>query len=143
MPDIETAELARLYEAKGLTADEADLVARRLMQDPEHALDTKIREDLGLDPSDLGSPTGAAGSSFVAFGVGAFIPLAPFLVASGPNAVVVSVLLALGALFAVGAAVSLLTGRGMLFSGSRQVAIGGVAALVTFIVGSLIPVDLP
>ena len=66
-------------------------MARRLMQDPEHALDTKIREELGLDPSELGSPTGAAASSFVAFAVGAFIPLAPFLVASGPSAVVVSV----------------------------------------------------
>ena len=91
MPEVETAELARLYQAKGLTAEEADLVARRLMQDPEHALDTKIREELGLDPSELGSPTGAAMSSFVSFAVGAFIPLAPFLLASGPGAVVASI----------------------------------------------------
>jgi vacuolar iron transporter family protein len=143
MPEVETAELARLYRAKGLTAEEADLVARRLMQDPEHALDTKIREELGLDPSELGSPTGAATSSFISFGVGAFIPLAPFLLASGPVAVILSVTLALASLFAVGAAVSFLTGRGTVFSGLRQVAIGGVAALVTFVVGSLIPVDLP
>jgi vacuolar iron transporter family protein len=143
MPEVETAELARLYQRKGLTAEEADLVARRLMQDPEHALDTKIREELGLDPSELGSPTGAAMSSFVSFAVGAFIPLAPFLLAAGPGAIVVSMTLALASLFAVGAAVSLLTGRGMIFSGLRQVGIGGIAALVTYIVGSLIPVDLP
>jgi VIT1/CCC1 family predicted Fe2+/Mn2+ transporter len=143
MPDVEMAELARVYEAKGLTAKEADLVARRLMQDPDHALDTKIREELGLDPSELGSPTGAAMSSFISFAAGAFIPLGPFLFASGPGAVVVSVTLALTALFAVGAGVSLLTGRGMVFSGLRQVAIGGIAALVTYMVGSLIPVDLP
>ena len=143
MPEVEQAELATLYRAKGLTREEADLVASRLMQDPEHALDTKIREELGLDPSELGSPTGAAWSSFVAFAVGASIPLAPFLVTSGTGAMVASIVLALGSLFAVGAAVSFLTGRGLVFSGARQVAIGGVAALVTYIVGSLIPVELP
>jgi VIT1/CCC1 family predicted Fe2+/Mn2+ transporter len=142
MPEVEQAELSRIYQAKGLTREEGDLVARRLMQDPEHALDTKIREELGLDPSELGSPTGAAGSSFVAFAIGAVIPLVPFLVTTGTTAIIVSVVLALTSLFIVGAAVSFLTGRSLLFSGARQVAIGGVAALVTYVVGSFLPVDL-
>jgi VIT1/CCC1 family predicted Fe2+/Mn2+ transporter len=139
-PEKEKDELAALYRAKGLADDEADLVARRLMQDPEHALDTKIREELGLDPDELGSPWGAAGYSFVAFGAGALVPLAPFLVASGMTATLVAVFLALSSLFVVGALVSLLTGRSLIFSVLRQVAIGGAAALVTYLVGSVIGV---
>ncbi len=140
MPEKETQELAALYRAKGLAEEEAQLVATRLMQDPEHALDTKIREELGLDPDELGSPWGAAGYSFAAFGTGAFIPLAPFLLTEGLAAIGSSVILALAALFIVGALVSLLTGRSLLFSGFRQVGIGGAAALVTYIVGSIIGV---
>ena len=141
-PDRERDELAALYRSKGLSDDEAELVASRLMQDPEHALDTKIREELGLDPDELGSPWGAATYSFLAFGLGAFVPLAPFLVASGMAATVTAVTLALVSLFIVGALVSLLTGRGLLFSGLRQVGIGGAAALVTYIVGSIIGVSV-
>jgi VIT1/CCC1 family predicted Fe2+/Mn2+ transporter len=140
MPEKETEELAALYRSKGLSEDEADLVASRLMQDPEQALDTKIREELGLDPDELGSPWGAAGYSFAAFAVGAVIPLAPFLLTEGAAAIVLSTILALTALFIVGALVSLLTGRGLLYSGLRQVGIGGAAALVTYIVGSIIGV---
>lgn len=140
-PDQEREELAALYRAKGLSDEEADLVARRLMQDPAHALDTKIREELGLDPDELGSPWGAAIYSFLAFSFGAVVPLAPFLLTEGVTAIVIAVVLALGSLFVVGALVSLLTGRGLLFSGLRQVFIGGAAALVTFIVGSLIGVS--
>lgn len=142
MPQKETEELAALYRAKGLSALEADMVAARLMQDPEKALDTKIREELGLDPDELGSPWGAAAYSFASFGLGAVIPLAPFLLTEGLAAIAISVLLALAALFIVGALVSLLTGRSLLFSGVRQVGIGGAAALVTYIVGSLIGVTV-
>jgi VIT1/CCC1 family predicted Fe2+/Mn2+ transporter len=141
-PEKEQDELAALYRSKGLSDDEADLVASRLMQDPEHALDTKIREELGLDPDELGSPWGAAGYSFVAFGAGAFVPLAPFLVASGMAATATAVTLALVSLFVVGALVSLLTGRSLIFSGLRQVAIGGAAALITYLVGSIIGVSV-
>jgi VIT1/CCC1 family predicted Fe2+/Mn2+ transporter len=137
-PDQEREELAALYRTKGLSDEESELVATRLMQDPAKALDTKIREELGLDPNELGSPWGAAGYSFVAFALGAFVPLAPFLVASGSAASIAAVTLALTALFVVGAVVSLLTGRGLLFSGVRQVGIGGAAALVTYVVGSVI-----
>ena len=142
MPEKEKEELAALYRSKGLSAEEAELVSERLMQDPEAALDTKIREELGLDPDELGSPWGAAASSFAAFAVGAIIPLAPFLMTSGTAAIVISSTLALVSLFIVGALVSLLTGRGLLFSGLRQCAIGGGTALVTFIVGSIIGVSV-
>lgn len=142
MPEKETQELAAVYRSKGLTEEESQLVASRLMQDPEHALDTKIREELGLDPDELGSPWGAAAYSFASFAIGAVIPLAPFLLTDGLAAVALSVALALTALFIVGALVSLLTGRGLLFSGFRQVGIGGAAALVTYIVGSLIGVSV-
>jgi len=140
MPEKEREELAALYRSKGLSEEEADMVAARLMQDPEAALDTKIREELGLDPDELGSPWGAALYSFGAFALGAIIPLAPFLLTEGLAAIVISVVLALIALFVVGALVSLLTGRGLLFSGLRQVGIGGAAAAVTFVVGSIIGV---
>ncbi len=142
MPEQEREELAALYRAKGLSAEEAELVSTRLMQDPEAALDTKIREELGLDPDELGSAWGAAGSSFAAFALGAIIPLVPFLLLSGTIAIVLSASLALVALFIVGALVSLLTGRSLLFSGLRQCFIGGGTALVTFIVGSIIGVSV-
>jgi len=142
MPEVEQAELAAIYRAKGLPPDEAAMVAARLMEDPEHALDTKIREELGLDPDELGSASGAAGSSFVAFAAGAVVPLVPFLVLDGAAAIVASFGLAVAALFLVGAGVSLLTGRGLLFSGLRQVLIGSAAAVVTYLVGSLIGVQV-
>ena len=142
MPEVEEKELAALFRSKGLPHDEADLVARRLMEDPEKALDTKIREELGLDPDELGSPWGAAGYSFAAFALGALVPVAPFLVTEGLAAITLSVLLALTSLFIVGALVSLLTGRSLLFSGFRQVGIGGAAALVTFLVGTVIGVSV-
>jgi VIT1/CCC1 family predicted Fe2+/Mn2+ transporter len=142
MPEHEERELAALYRRKGLPAEEAALVAHRLMADPEHALDTKIREELGLDPDELGSPWAAAAYSFASFALGAFVPLAPFLVSVGSVAIAASVTLALTSLFIVGALVSLLTGRGLLFSGFRQVAIGGAAALVTYVVGTLIGVTV-
>lgn len=142
MPEKEREELAALYRTKGLSEEEADMVSTRLMQDPEAALDTKIREELGLDPDDLGSPWGAAGSSFAAFAIGAVIPLAPFLATSGTAAIAISATLALIALFVVGALVSLLTGRSLLYSGIRQCLIGGGTAVVTFIVGSFLGVTV-
>jgi VIT1/CCC1 family predicted Fe2+/Mn2+ transporter len=117
-------------------------VADHLMEDPETALDTMVREELGLDPDELGSPWGAAWSSFVAFGIGALVPLIPFLLGVGLNALVASLVLSFAALFAVGAAVSLVTGRNLMFSGARQVVIGAIAAGVTYVVGTLIGVNI-
>jgi vacuolar iron transporter family protein len=142
MPDEELAELAAVYRAKGFTAEEAEAIAQRLFADPEHALDTLIREELGLDPDELGSPIKAAAGSFAAFAIGAAIPVIPFLFGSGPTVVITSVVLSLAAMFAVGVGVSLLTGRGAIFSGLRQVAIGAAAAGVTFLVGRLIGVTV-
>jgi VIT1/CCC1 family predicted Fe2+/Mn2+ transporter len=142
MPEEEEAEMAALYRAKGFKEDEAKAIAHRLFENPELALDQLIREELGLDPDELGSPLGAAGGSFLAFALGAFVPVLPYLLLTGTTAFVVSIVLSLAALFLVGAGVSLLTGRGVLFSGLRQVGIGAAAAVVTFIVGSLIGVSV-
>jgi VIT1/CCC1 family predicted Fe2+/Mn2+ transporter len=113
-----------------------------MFEDPELALDTLVREELGLDPDELGSPLGAAGGSFAAFAIGAAVPVLPYLVASDNVAFVASLGLSLIALFVVGALVSLLTGRGLWFSGLRQVAIGAAAAGVTYIVGRIIGVGV-
>lgn len=140
MPEEEQAELAASYRAKGFTKEEADQIAERIFRDPETALDALLREELGLDPDELGSPWGAAFGSFVAFAIGAVIPVLPYLVGGGTAALAVSLGLSLVALFAVGAAVSLLTGRGAIFSGVRQLVIGLAAALVTYTIGSIIGV---
>ena len=140
MPEEEEAELARIYRSKGFSADEAGSIAHRIVQDPEQALDTLIREELGLDPGELGSPWGAAFGSFAAFAVGAAIPVVPYLFGGSGAIFAITVGASLVGLFAVGAGVSLITGRSTLFSGARQVAIGGLAALVTFAVGRFIGV---
>ena len=138
MPEEEQAELASVYRAKGFTESEAAVIAERMFHDPQRALDALVREELGLDPDELGSAWGAAFGSFVAFAIGAAIPVAPYLVGTGQAAFVVSLALSLVALFGVGAGVSLLTGRSMLFSGTRQVLIGSAAAVVTYFVGRAI-----
>ncbi len=142
MPEEEEAEMAALYRAKGFREDEAKAIAHRLFEDPERALEQLIREELGLDPGELGAPFRAAFGSFIAFAVGAFVPVLPYLVGGGAAAFTVSIVLSLIALFAVGAAVSLLTGRSVLFSGARQVGIGAIAAIVTFFVGTVIGVSV-
>lgn len=138
MPDVEEQELVAIYRAKGLAEADAARIAASFMANPDKALDTMVREELGLDPDELGSPWGAAAYSFVAFSVGAFVPLLPFLLGAGGPALIASLALAFVALFAVGAAVSLVTGKGLVFSGLRQVLIGAVAATVTYIVGRVI-----
>jgi VIT1/CCC1 family predicted Fe2+/Mn2+ transporter/rubrerythrin len=142
MPEEEEAELAAAYRAKGFTHDEAATIAHRIFQDPDAALDMLVREELGLDPDELGSPWGAAVGSFVAFAAGAIIPVIPFLFGGGTAVIAASLGFSLLALFGVGAAVSLLTGRGLLFSGFRQLGIGLAAALVTYLIGSLIGVSV-
>jgi VIT1/CCC1 family predicted Fe2+/Mn2+ transporter len=142
MPEEEEAEMAAIYRAKGFREDEAKAIAHRLFENPEHALDQLIREELGLDPDELGSPFSAAFGSFVAFALGAFVPVLPYLIGGGVAAFVAAIVTSLIALFGVGAGVSLLTGRGVLFSGARQVAIGATAAIVTFAVGSAIGVSV-
>jgi VIT1/CCC1 family predicted Fe2+/Mn2+ transporter len=139
VPDEEEEELALIYEAKGLPQGEAEQVAARLMEDEQGALDAMVREELGLDPSTLGgSPYSAGGSSFVLFALGAIIPLVPYFFVSGTAAVVAAIMAAASGLFVIGALISLLTGRNPLYSGSRQLIFGLLAAGVTFGLGRLI-----
>lgn len=140
IPEEEENELAVITQRKGFTREEARTIARRLMADPEAALDTLVREELGLDPGQLGSPWGAAGGSFLAFSAGAAVPVVPYLLAAGPLAFGLSLGLSIAALFVVGAAVSLLTGRSAIWTGLRQSLIGGAAAAMTYVVGSFIGV---
>ncbi len=142
MPEEEQRELVEIYVSKGLPRDEAERVAARMFEDPETALDTLVREELGLDPDELGSPWGAAFGSFLSFAIGAVVPVLPYVVTGGTMAFAFSLGLSLVALFAVGAGVSLLTGKGVLFSGLRQMGIGAAAAAVTWLVGSLIGVGV-
>jgi len=141
-PEAERQELAEIYVQKGLPSDLADRLATELMRDPEMALETHAREELGLDKEGLGSPLAAAGSSFVTFSLGAFVPLLPFLVSSGNPAVMASAILSGLALFGVGATISYLTGRPWLLSGLRMLAVGGAAAAVTYLVGKLLDVSV-
>ena len=141
MPDEEEAELAASYRAKGFAPEEAARIAAKIFEDPEAALDILVREELGLDPDQLGSPWGAAAGSFIAFAIGAAIPVVPYLFGVGTAILLTSLVISLAALFAVGAAVSLLTGRSLLFSGLRQLGIGLAAAIVTFLIGTLIGVN--
>jgi VIT1/CCC1 family predicted Fe2+/Mn2+ transporter len=140
-PEGELAELRELYERKGLPPDLAAGLAEELMRDPEVALETHAREELGLDPREgLGSPLAAAGSSFGMFALGAIVPLVPFWFTDGTRAILAAAALSGVALFAVGAAMSFLTGRSALLSGLRMLAIGGTAAAVTYAVGGLLGV---
>jgi VIT1/CCC1 family predicted Fe2+/Mn2+ transporter len=142
MPEEEEAELASAYRAKGFTDEEAATIAHRIFRDPKVALDMLVREELGLDPDELGSPWGAALGSFLAFAVGAVIPVIPFLFGGGTFITAVSLGASLVGLFALGAGVSMLTGRSLLFSGIRQLGIGLGAAIVTFAIGSIIGVGV-
>jgi VIT1/CCC1 family predicted Fe2+/Mn2+ transporter len=141
-PEAEAQELALIYAAKGLPAEEASRLATRMIADPAHALDTLAREELGLNPDELGSPWGAAISSFLSFAAGALLPLAPFMLAPGPRALPAAIGVTAIALFTVGAMLSLFTGRGALRSGARMLALGGLAGAVTFAVGRLAGVTL-
>jgi VIT1/CCC1 family predicted Fe2+/Mn2+ transporter len=139
VPEEEREELALIYQAKGLPAEQATELADRLISSPETALDTLAREELGIDPEQLGgSATVAAGTSFVLFAIGAIFPIVPFVFLTGTAAAVTSAVLSALALFGIGALITLVTGRGVLFSGIRQVLIGFAAAAVTFGVGALI-----
>ncbi len=139
-PEEEQAELAMIYRAKGVSKAEAESLAARIMENKDIALDTLVREELGLDPSTLGSPWSAAISSFIAFIIGAIIPVLAYFSGAGWLQFGISAALSGIALFAVGASVSLFTGRSGLYSGARQLAIGAVAAAVTFGIGSAIGV---
>jgi VIT1/CCC1 family predicted Fe2+/Mn2+ transporter len=137
-PEEERAELVLLYRAKGLDRMDAERLADRIMANPEVALNTLAREELGLDPDELGSPWSAAISSLLAFASGALVVVLPYLIRGGTVALLAAIGLAVLALFAVGAGIGILNGRSALRSGVRQVIAGSLAAAVTFGVGHLI-----
>jgi VIT1/CCC1 family predicted Fe2+/Mn2+ transporter len=137
-PDVQESELAALYERKGIPGPEASRLAACLMVDPDVALDTKTREELGLDPDELGSPWAAALGSLLSFTAGAAVPLIPFLLLDGATAMLAAIVLSVVALAAVGAGVSVATGRRTIACSLRQVGAGAAAAGVTFVVGSAV-----
>ena len=142
-PEEEKQELMLIYQAKGLSEQQAKVLAERLIGNKATALDTLAREELGINPEELGgSAWVAAGTSFLLFAGGAIIPVLPFFALGGLAAVAVSLALSAAAMFAIGAGTTLFTGRGVIFSGLRQLAIGIAAAGVTYGVGKLIGVSL-
>ncbi|HKJ96036.1 MAG TPA: VIT1/CCC1 family protein [Gammaproteobacteria bacterium] len=143
MPEEEQQELALIYQAKGLPKDQAEAFAARIIADRDNALDTLAREELGIDPDELGgSAWSAAATSFFLFAGGAFLPVFPFLFLTGWHATAVSVAASAVGLFGIGAAITLLTGRSVLFSGVRQLIFGLGAAAVTYGIGWMLGVAI-
>jgi VIT1/CCC1 family predicted Fe2+/Mn2+ transporter len=143
VPDEEKVELELIYQAKGLPKEQAMALAERLISNKATALDTLAREELGIDPGDLGgSPWTAAATSFFLFSFGAIFPVAPFFFVTGLHAVLASLALSGTVLFLIGAGTTLFTGRPLLFSGMRQLLIGFGAAAITFGVGHLLGVAI-
>ncbi len=142
-PEEEKEELVLIYQAKGVGERQARALAEQLLANKDTALDTLAREELGIDPDELGgSPWAAGASSFLLFATGAIFPVAPFFVLSGPAALAASLALSGVALAAIGAGTSLFTGRSLAFSAFRQLAVGYIAAAVTFGIGRLVGVSL-
>ena len=141
-PEEEAEELALIFEARGVPIEAARRHATQLIADPVNALDTLTREELGLNPADLGSPRGAAISSFVSFAIGGAVPLVPFIVAPADVALGASVAAAAIGLFLVGAATSLFTGRAAFAGGLRMLGIGAGAGAITYSIGALIGTGL-
>ncbi len=141
-PEEERLELELIYRAKGLPRDQARAISEQIMADPETALDTLAREELGLDPDELGSAWKAAISSFIAFAIGASVVVIPYALLSGVPAFVLAIALALIGLVVVGGTVGRLSGRGVIFSAGRQTMWGVGAAAVTYLVGSLVGVNV-
>jgi len=141
-PEAEAQELALIYAAKGLPQREADRLAHRMIADPEHALDTLAREELGLNPAELGSPFGAAISSFLAFASGAAVPLLSLLFLPGGKALAVAIGVTGVALFAIGALLSLFTGKSAAMSGLRMLALGSAAGAFTYAIGVMLGVSI-
>jgi len=137
-PENERRELVQLYRSRGIDQDLAEELATEMHRDPQRALETHAREELGIDPNELGSPLAAAVSSFALFAVGALIPLAPWFVAHGTAALLSSMALGLVAALVVGVALSSFTGRPAARSAARQLAFTAIPAVFTFAVGHLV-----
>lgn len=141
-PDAELREVEVILRAQGVPAEDAARIAPRVMEDPELALDLMARQELGLDPDELGSPYGAAASSFASFAVGALLPLLPFVLLPFGAALIAAIVLSGLSLFAVGALAARLSDRPAVFGGGRMLLIGAAAAAVTYGIGKLFGVTM-
>lgn len=140
-PEAERRELAQIYRSRGVDEDTAEQLATALSRNPELALQTHAREELGIDPESLGEPVKAALSSFVTFSIGATIPLLPYFFGTGTAALVVAVVLGVVAALGVGAALARFTGRPMGRSAARQLLFSAVPAAITYAIGSAVGVS--
>src|SRR5262245_39287074 len=131
-PEEEKEELSLIYQAKGIPSDQAEELAERILSNPDSAINTLAREELGLYPTALGSPWVASASSFVAFATGAIIPVIPYLLLTGNAAFITSAAVCGASLFILGGLVSVFTGRNFFFSGFRMLGIGAIAAAITY-----------
>jgi vacuolar iron transporter family protein len=138
----ERAILEAIYRERGFSPEESRAIVETLFATPERALDAMLRDEVGLDPRAIGGPWAAGLSSFASFVGGAIVPLAPFLLLTGAPAFIASLSVSLGALFLLGLGVSLLTHRPPLRSGVRQLALGGIAALATYLIGQVVGAGL-
>lgn len=142
-PESEQEELALIYESKGLPKEEATQLAKRLMENKEKALETLAREELGIDPSDLGGSSWVAAiTSFLLFSIGAIVPVVPFLFLPMAQALVTSLIVSATGLFGIGAGITLVTGLSPWKSGMRQLLLGLAAAAITYGIGHLLGVQL-
>src|SRR5690606_27611218 len=139
-PRAETAELTRIYQRRGLAPEDARQVAEAMMRNPRSALEAHARDELGIDPDQLGSPVSAAVSSFVAFGIGGVVPLIPWFFGGGSAAIVTSLVLGVVAAVVVGCLIARSTGRPPWWPVTRQLLFTFVPASVTFMIGNWIGV---
>jgi VIT1/CCC1 family predicted Fe2+/Mn2+ transporter len=141
-PESERRELVQIYRSRGIEEDTAEELATAMMRDPDVALETHAREELGIDPNSLGRPVAASVSSFLSFALGAFVPLLPWFIGSGTAAIVATVLIAAVASLAVGVALARFTGRSTTWSAGRQLLLSAVPAGFTYVLGSLVGVGV-
>ncbi len=142
-PDNERRELSHIYRSRGVDAEVADQMAAHMMRNPDLALETHAREELGIDPSKLGAPLAASVSSFASFSVGAAVPLLPWFLAAGGAATVTSIVLGMVAAVAIGCVLARFTGRSLVRGGARQALIAALAAGVPYAIGSAVGVTSP
>ena len=141
-PRLELQELTAVYVSRGIKPEQAKELATAIHKDPEVALEVHAREELGIDPQNVGNPVAAASSSFVAFSFGAAVPLVPWLVGSGTTATVLSVVLGLLAAAVVGVVLAVFTERSKIRTAARQVGLAAAACGLTFVIGSLLGVTV-
>lgn len=135
-PELETRELASIYRSRGIESDQADLMASAVMADPEIALEVHAREELGVDPDEVGDPIRSAASSFISFGIGAVLPLIPWFISEGTGAMIASAVIGVCAAAGVGLVLARFTKRSAVRSAGRYVLLAAGACALTWIIGS-------